>query len=93
MNFLYKISSSQLISTFTLVVGTSRYFSALTAERELLDHGLTVCARSGRSGAWGPCCFGRLRVKAPQVRRPLLKFIEIDFRDKLNYKPIVGRSL
>ena len=26
------------------------------------DHGLTVCARSGTSGAWGPCCFGRLRV-------------------------------
>ena len=26
------------------------------------DHGLTVCARSGTSGAWGLCCFGRLRV-------------------------------
>ena len=27
------------------------------------DHGLTVCARSGTSSAWGPCCFRRLRVK------------------------------
>ena len=26
------------------------------------DHGLTVCARSGTSGAWDLCYFGRLRV-------------------------------
>ena len=27
------------------------------------DHGLTVCARSGTSGAWDLCCFGHLRLK------------------------------
>ena len=26
-------------------------------------HGLTVCSRSGTTGAWASCCFWRLRVK------------------------------
>ena len=34
------------------------------------DHGLTVCARSGTSGAWGLCCFGRLRVKIKIKKTP-----------------------
>ena len=32
------------------------------------DHDLTVCSRSG---AWGPCCFGRLRVNFQGVHVPV----------------------
>ena len=48
----------QILTFVSIVLRLTKTFVKILRS----DHGLTVCARSGTLGSWGPCCFGRLRV-------------------------------
>ena len=93
MNFFSKNNSYfKFFSELKTALEVNRYLFGISSTfenvRDILkrsDNGLTVFVRSGISGAWGPCFFGRLRIKSQ-------KFNEIKLYQFKYFYPVIWQS-